>query len=302
MNGELPILGRLRQPEYTGENRCTACTLVNVTIALVLGATVATVTVPVGVGVFVLSLVSIYLRGYLVPGTPRLTKRYFPDWFLRYFEAHGATGGYGDQTAGIHASETSGGKETSDRSESSDGQVTGTAGEDDGTEVEPEEVLTAAGVVEPCDSVDDLCLTDEFRTAWHENMARVEDDGAKKHDLAGILDVEESELEFEEHDEAFLARLDGRRVGQWESNSALVADLAAARTLGEQYPRWDALAVHSQSRVLSGLRIFIEECPDCGGTVVPKQETVESCCRSIDVVAVACQDCGVRLLEVEQDD
>ncbi|WP_327053756.1 hypothetical protein [Halomicrococcus gelatinilyticus] len=277
-------------------------------IALVLGAAVATVAVPVGVGVFVLSLVAIYLRGYLVPGTPQLTKRYFPDWFLRYFEAHDAAGVHGGQTAGIHGSATaergavSEGSATIESKETTGGQVTGTTQEEDGgTDVEPEKVLTAAGVVEPCESVDDLCLTDEFRTAWHEDMARVEDDGVKKRDLAGILDVEESELEFEEHDEAFLARLDGRRIGQWESNSALVADLAAARTLSEQYPCWDSLSVHSQSRVLSGLRIFLEECPDCGGTVVPKQETVESCCRSIDVVAVTCQDCGVRLLEVEQD-
>ena len=283
MNAKLPqVIDRLRLPEYTGENRCTPCTLVNVTIAVVLGAAVGVVSLPVGAGVFVLSLVAIYLRGYLVPGTPQLTKRYFPDWVLRYFETH--------EGAGTYASATT---RTSD--------AEGTVESDVGDDVEPEAVLAAAGVIEPCESVDDLCLEDSFRGAWHEEMERVEGTDAKERALGDILDVDESELEFEEHDAAFLARLDGRRIGQWESNAALVADLAAAHVLRERYPDWDALTVQSQSRVLNGLRIFLDECPECGGTVVPDQETVESCCRSIDVVAATCDDCDVRILEVEQE-
>jgi hypothetical protein len=48
---------------------------------------------------------------------------------------------------------------------------------------------------------------------------------------------------------------------------------------------------------LSGLRLFVETCPVCDGRVSIGEETVESCCRSYDVVAVACDDCDARLLE-----
>ncbi|WP_433631548.1 hypothetical protein [Halomicrococcus sp. NG-SE-24] len=267
MSTELPsFIDRFRRPEYTGENRCTPCTIVNVAIAVVLGAALTLVAIPFGIGVFALSLAAIYLRGYLVPGTPTLTKRYFPDWFLAAFDKH----------------ETS---ETVPRE----------------SDVEPEEVLSTAGVIRPCEEIDDLCLDDQFRNAWHDSMARVEEEGAEKSDLGAILDVDEDDLKFEEHDQAFLARLEGRHLGQWESHAALVADLAAARELRDRYPDWEALTVDDQSRVLSGLRIFLEECPECGGTVVPEQETVKSCCRSMDVVAANCQNCDARLLEVEQD-
>ncbi|WP_458207658.1 hypothetical protein [Haladaptatus sp. NG-SE-30] len=219
-----------------------------------------------GVAFFVFSLTAIYLRGYLVPGTPALTKRYFPDWLLRKFDKHEMATPAPDETGR-----------------------------------EPEEVLSEANIIAPCEDFDDLCLDEEFRTTWHDTMERVMEDGAEKSDLSRILDTDEDELEFEEHDSAFLARIDGRRLGQWESHGALVADLAAARILRKRYDDWDDLPVDNQSRILSGLRIFLETCPDCGGAIAIEQETVESCCRSMDVVAATCESCEARILEVEQN-
>jgi hypothetical protein len=77
------VLDRVRQPEYTGENRCMPCTATNVVIAVLLSVGVGVLFPPAGVVVFALSLGAIWLRGYLVPGTPELTKRYFPDWLPR---------------------------------------------------------------------------------------------------------------------------------------------------------------------------------------------------------------------------
>ena len=79
-------LDRVRQPEYTGENRCVPCTVANLAIAAVLTAGLAFASVP-GAAVFaVFAVGSIWLRGYLVPKTPELTKRYFPDWLLAKFD------------------------------------------------------------------------------------------------------------------------------------------------------------------------------------------------------------------------
>jgi len=77
---------RLRRPEYTGENRCIPCTAVNSCLALVVTALVTLLLGPLG-GLVVLvgSLGTIYFRGYLVPGTPTLTMRYFPPWLLELF-------------------------------------------------------------------------------------------------------------------------------------------------------------------------------------------------------------------------
>lgn len=91
---EHDLLDRFRQPEYTGENRCVPCTVLNVAVAAGLSIAVAvgirygvgeTVSVTAGTATFLLSAVAIYLRGYLVPGTPRLTETYLPERIRRRF-------------------------------------------------------------------------------------------------------------------------------------------------------------------------------------------------------------------------
>jgi len=80
------LLARLRQPAYTGENRCLPCTVLNIAIAGTLAVGAALLATPLaGAVVLVASLSAIYLRGYLVPGTPELTKRHAPDRLLRLF-------------------------------------------------------------------------------------------------------------------------------------------------------------------------------------------------------------------------
>lgn len=77
---------RLRRPEHTGENRCGPCTVLNLVLSGVLAGIVAVVWTPLpGVAVLAISLLAIYFRGYLVPGTPTITARYFPRWLLRWF-------------------------------------------------------------------------------------------------------------------------------------------------------------------------------------------------------------------------
>lgn len=79
----------LRNPRYTGSNRCWPCTAVNVGLLVVVAATVAALAgaVPAAVAL-ILGSVAIAVRGYLVPGTPRLT-RTLPDPVLTRFGKHG---------------------------------------------------------------------------------------------------------------------------------------------------------------------------------------------------------------------
>lgn len=143
----MPLVDRLHQPEYTGENRCIPCTVVNVVIAAGVSALVAVGSTFFGASVFALSIGTIYFRGYLVPGTPTLTKRYFPERVLRWFDK--------DATTPI-ADET--------------------------TKIDPEQVLLDASAVEPCQNGTDLCLIADFQQAWRERIhtARAHDHGSRR--------------------------------------------------------------------------------------------------------------------------
>lgn len=260
---------RFRQPEYTGENRCTPCTAVNIVIAAVAGTLVATISMILGAGVFALSLGTIYFRGYLVPGTPSLTKRYFPERVLRWFDKDSAA-----------------------------------AMTDESVEIDPERLLLDANTVEPCREGTDLCLTSEFRDVWREHIHDIRAHDPDEDNLAAALSVspKDDQFRFDQYSDAFVAHTDDAIIGQWSSQAAILADVAAATELNKRVPSWSNHAPAEIARVLMSLRIFIQQCPDCGGPIQVEQEVVESCCRSYDVVASACQDCDARLLEMEWDE
>jgi hypothetical protein len=263
----------IRQPEYTGQNRCVPCTVANFAITAVFAAAVALVSVPLSLGFVVAALGSIWLRGYLVPKTPELTKRYVPEWLLAKFDTEPMPGDERDETAAL---------ETFD----------------------PEPALLEAGVVEPCADVDDLCLTDRFDRTWRARIDAFDnDDESLRRELAAHLELDPETVNFESYGDAYVAgRKNDRPIGQWESRGALAADLAGAEVLPEWVEGWDRLDPRQRSQLLGALRVFIEECPTCGGAVVPGTDTVESCCRETTVVDFTCQGCGDRLLEVPQED
>ena len=261
------VLDRLRRPEYTGENRCTPCTAVNILIAAGISVGVGVVWPPAGVIALVVSLAAIYFRGYLIPGTPTLTKRYFPDWLLRRFDKEPAP---------------------------------------DTTMDNPDELegfLLQADVLEPCRGGEDICLTPGFREAWHARIHdypadadRAFDDGFE---VTELFNVDPDRVSLERHGDAMVASVDDVRIAQWESHAAYVADVAAAEALRGRHAAWERLDFPSRSRVLGGLRLWLDRCPACDGAIQLDQETVESCCRSKDVIAATCQDCDTRLMEAE---
>ncbi len=265
----MAFLDRLRRPEYTGENRCIPCTSVNVALAAAGSALVARLTSRrLGTTAFVTSLSTIYLRGYLVPGTPQLTKPYLPQRVLRWFD-----------------------KDT-------------TTMTDEAVDVDPERMLLNAGTVELCRERTDLCLTADFQETWRERIRSVRTDDLNEDSLASALNVStvDDGISIDRRDDAFIAYSDDGVIGQWGPRAAVAADVAAATELEERLSNWSTFASTEIARVLMSLRIFIEQCPECGGPVRVDQEVVESCCRSYDVVASTCRDCDTRLFEIEWDD
>ena len=270
------ILDRLRQPEYTGENRCLACTLVNSVIALALAAAVAVRWLPAGALALVVFFAAIYLRGYLVPGTPELTKQYFPPWLLELF-----------------------GKESVDDQLRTEGvtQPDTAAGERDHDAGETEELLRSAGVVEDCTGEDDLCLTGQFGEDWWGRIRQFRaDDERAAAQLAAVLDVDPEAIEFVEDQHNFGVTYQGELAAQWDSDATFYADLAAEPTLAEWLPEWDGLDDQTRTELLAGMRAFLEQCPACDAELDQVENVRKSCCAGELVsVTVACDACGARV-------
>lgn len=269
------VIDRLREPEYTGENRCLPCTIVNVGIALVLGAGIGYMgllasqnsAIAAGTGgMFLLAaLAAISLRGYLVPYTPTLTKRYLPDRILRWFEHH-------EQETEVDSLE----------------------------DIDVEQLLVSLGVLGECDQQNDLCLTPSFQRRWRDRMERFREmDRESRHAaITELLELDDEHTVEEYGNTAAIVMVDGTQVAQWESDAAFVADLAADELLREWTGRWSAFSIPERGQLLNSLRMFLQQCPTCDSPVTMGQDTVQSCCRSRDVVAVTCSKCDSRVFEV----
>jgi len=250
MRNELTAVGdRLRRPEYTGENRCLPCTAVNVCLTLVAAAVVTVALTPLG-GLVVLTggLGAIYFRGYLVPGTPALTVRYFPPWLLELF----------------------------------------------GKDLELRETLQPVEGVAVRATPEGGRLAETFASEWHDRIEAMRADGVSDGDVATLLGVDEASNVGEA---AYV--VDGG-LRRWLSESALLADAAAAAALAERGgDEWASLEPDERVATLRDLRKYLGYCPLCGGNLDDEEtETVETCCTESERVLMAtCVDCDIRLIE-----
>lgn len=264
------VIEQFRQPKYTGQNRCMPCTIVNIILAVGVSGVLMLISAPIGVVSLIAGLGVIYLRGYLVPGTPTLTKQYLPEWFLRYFEHAGPLTNDSDHVSLIG----------------------------EGNEIDPEPVLRNIGAIEVCEEGTDLCLTEEFATAWQERLTTIRDEDYSTY-VGEWLDRDPTTLAIETTGPACTVTEGGTPIVRWESKAALLADLAAERELRTRYSQWGTADLSTQGQLLHALRVFLDHCPLCNTELQFSQETVESCCRSIKVVTLICEQCNSRLLEVE---
>jgi hypothetical protein len=297
LNGPLE---RLRRPEYTGENRCFPCTVLNVGIASVASVVLAVAWFPAGVLAFTSSLVAIYLRGYLIPGTPTITQRYFPERVLRAFGKEpkrttrraGTTSGDAPPSSADTSPEPSA---DSARDPANDDGLEAATDEDGERDLEL--LLTSSGVVEECDDEDDLCLTDGFASAWWRRIREIrDDDDAAASRLAETLHVDPDGIGFEPGGARYAVTYEGDRIGLWDSNAAFYADLAVEPTLSEWFPEWNNLSDQDRTQLIAGMRAFLQSCPNCESALEQVENVRETCCSSSVVgVDVDCSECGARV-------
>ena len=317
---------RIREPEYTGANRCVPCTVLNGILALALTAAAAVFGPVAAAVVLVASLGSIYYRGYLVPGTPELTKRYLPDRVLRLFgkAPEGPRDGWEEVSTArsgevtVTTFEPDGtvdetiGQAGSDADEAADAE---TAEQVDADEpefetierirdqrenaVDPIEFLLDVGVVEPTDDGEDLIFEDDFAEAVESRVASLEREEVRAETLAEMFGVSPDDVAFE--DRAYPAVTVLRRVRKWPGDGAYLADVASHLALIERTDRWLDVPAEQRLSILQSLRSFHASCPVCGGDVAATADTVESCCMAHEVVAIRCADCGEHILELDPE-
>ena len=256
------VIKRLQDPRYTGSRRCLPCTVLNVTLLLGVAASALLVHRWLSVALFVLGAAMIVLRGYLIPGTPELTQKFLPDVLRTRF-------GHVDE----HPEMTSDGKDVI-------------------------ALLQEFEVVEECDELDDLCLNDTFRSEWKNRLDELDGmvDTAQFSSALGI----DRELVSMENGILFVKRMEGRR-DQWASAAAVVADVGSAKPLRDRLPIWDELSIDDRLAVLESLRVFLDDCPVCDGSLtVNQRETTIGCCQPAQTSVMECELCEDVLFRASQ--
>ena len=255
-------LARLKNPAYTGANRCFPCTAVNVVATGALAGVALYAGRPLlAGGVLGAGLAVVYARGYLVPGTPELTKRYLPDRVLRWFEK--APGGSG-----------------------LDG-------------IDPEAYLLGTGALTV--ENDELVLRGWFQDALVAGVRDLRSDDALAAGLATVLGLDPDRVTVGPLSTGYRALVEGQPAGSWESRAALATDVAAHRVFADRVAGWDKLSVDARASLLGALRLWRTTWPACDGDVELETDLVESCCRSYEVLAAHCTACDARLFEVDAD-
>lgn len=257
-------LHRLRRPEYTGSNRCRACTVVNAALLLVAVGVVARWLPLLAVAVGIVGAAAIALRGYVVPFTPRFAPALVAP----------LPGGFFDHTAPVTADALA--------------DIAPDA-------TDPESVLRAlvdAGVVTA--DGDRLGLREAFEAAWRTRMdalAAASNDrlaAAARDTIPGIASarVERS------GSETFLVVTGETGEASWIRSPVAVAEVAAVEALCDT-----ALPETHRTVAASALCAFLDTCPACGDELV--EGRLDDCCgHSLDGAdrrpnGVACETCGV---------
>lgn len=260
-----------KRPEYTGENRCLPCTTVNSIIAVLIAAGVTLVNPFIGISVLVVEAVLIYYRGYLIPGTPELTKRYMPAWALKLF---------GKTPVEEHAQPTSPNQEPST----------------DAGQLDPIEVLEEIGVATETEDGTDLTLTSSFqnRLDRQDITTPTEDAGKIFTELFGSVTIEDTDATFH------LTHSDRGIILTWPSHAAMLGDAKIAQALTETDTHFTERDEMNQLQLIQSTRTLLETCPACNGSLSFSQEERETCCQTYTASVLSCDACDSTFLEVNE--
>lgn len=274
-------LSELHREEYTGVHRCWPCTIANLLLLGVTCALLWTVRKPLAVGAGLLGGAAIWLRGYLVPYTPRITGSLLEagpfdhgepiDPGVGHGPAPAATGG-GTEPGGSRDSPGGGtGEDRELESEPERGSLSEPDGETAGEQLLG--TLVEAGVLEADE--ESVEPTEAFQRGWDEEIQTLrgsDDEELAEAALAESAAVESSVVVSRGRTYIVLEPGSGRAIDEsWLRRPTAIGQTAAARALSEMGVPEDE---RTQAAVAMGM--FLTECPDCGSEVV--ERPVGGCC------------------------
>lgn len=249
----------LRDPRYTGDNRCWPCTALNGALLAVAVAGLAWWGAPgLAAGLAVLGAGAVWLRGYLVPGTPRLTRR-LPHGLLRALGAH--TRG-SIASAPVAQALRRAGVLTAD------------------LETDPElETAVASNARDYLDDED--ALSDALVAAFPSVETAV-----GRRALGG-------------GENWFARDGDEWTVHQWESRQVAALDAALAPRLADRFDDWSEVGPETRQAALALCRRGLSTCPDCGEPFADRGESVACCGGRSLVGDRRCEGCGYALVHAK---
>lgn len=273
-------LDAIRRPEHIGDQRCWPCTVVNVAIVCAVALVLGRRRRALGLAVASLGATLVYLRGYVVPGTPAFAPKLVAasplpdDWFHTDSPAPGI--------------EREGG-ESGDE---------GLAGDDDLDGEQLLETLLAAGALTVDGETVDL--DPAFAEVWESKMADLADLDTEALADATFAVAHASEAstydgDGDPHEWVVLSDGSGSFEGRtWLSRPVAIAETAAVNALDGYVDD------EGTRRAAAGpLRMFLQTCPDCGTDL--REQSAASCCggytgpKEEPATVLACPDCNLRL-------
>jgi hypothetical protein len=139
-----------------------------------------------------------------------------------------------------------------------------------------------------------------FERSWRRRIVSVGDRSEDEAVLADLLSAPRRavELDWVAEDGALVATVRGARAGCWPSRAAFVADVTAVEEFRDRYPEWWALSPTMRTRALAALRLCLDWCPTCDGSI--RIAHVDGHTPDADsVLAATCEGCAAHLFEAE---
>ncbi|QUO49033.1 hypothetical protein [Halorubrum ruber] len=263
----------LRRSDHTGENRCWPCTVVNVALVGAAGTALGAVVTPaVGVAAAVGGLALVWLRGYLIPGTPRFAPPLVA-------AVPGGAALFDEAPRGQEEPPNGG----------------GSLGAEDGP-ADPEALLdrlVETGVLEVGD--DTVAPTAAFDERWHAEMDRLRDDTTEELARAALAISPAAEARTIDDEWIALGPEDGGVTDEtWLSRPVAIAEIAGYRATESHLDDDETRLAAAQTN-----RLFLDSCPDCGAAL--ERGTDMSCCGGHTGAGdepsetLVCPDCEARL-------
>ena len=302
------VLDALRRPAHTGARRCVPCTLLNLGLLAACTAVLARRNRrPLAVALAAVGTSAVWLRGYVVPYTPRFAPQVvaalpIPEEMFHPGDARDVPDGPGslaDADLGSVPRPLRDERENDQRRD--DGERVDGERSDDA--MNGDAVLAAlvdAGVLVP--EGDSLSLAAEAREHWEReidslnSLPSAELAAEIEESVPTVTDTRVVDGDSSSERSRWIALGDGSAVAteSWLSRPVAIAELATLHAL-------DAFDLAPETRLAAArpLRMFLRRCPDCGGPV--EETTTATCCGGVtsprmgprDVLA--CGECDERL-------